>query len=222
MLVCGRTFKKIFTSPEIFSTTLTNYAARMQFTPMTSQLPGSKESPRMAISPEETASLRQVVAAVVACVLGERRDHPDVEDCTHEALSRAFAGQGRLREGEPFRPWVIGIARHVALDALRGRKRSRKYEAQVTTSAEESAPSWIEWVPDPTPGPEERTASAERAVRLDKALRSLPEDQRQALVMFHLDGVGYQDIAKRLHVPLGTVATWLARGRRLLAESVGE
>ena len=40
--------------------------------------------------------------------------------------------------------------------------------------------------------------------------------------MFHVEGLGYQDIVKRLGVPLGTVATWLARGRRLLAETVGE
>ncbi len=195
----------------------------MQFTPMTPNVPVPKEVPVLApISPEETAALRQVVVAVVACVLNERRDHPDVEDCTHEALSRAFAGRSRLREGEPFRPWVIGIARHVALDALRGRKRARRYEAQVPASADDSAPVWLDWVPDPTPGPEERTASAERAVRLEKALSTFPDEQRRALVLFHVEGVGYHDIAKRLGVPLGTVATWLARGRRLLAESVGE
>lgn len=195
----------------------------MQFTPMTPDVPGKKEVPSVApISPEETAALRQVVVAVVACVLGERRDHPDVEDCTHEALSRALAGHSRLREGEPLRPWVIGIARHVALDALRGRKRARRYEAQVAAPAEESAPVWLDWIPDPTPGPEERTASAQRAMRLEKALSTFPDEQRRALVMFHVDGVGYHDIAKRLGVPLGTVATWLARGRRLLAESVGE
>src|SRR4051812_4998967 len=107
---------------EIFPALRTNCGARMQFTPMTPNVPGPKEVPVLApISPEETAALRQVVVAVVACVLNERRDHPDVEDCTHEALSRALVGRSRLREGEPFRPWVIGIARHVALDALRGR-----------------------------------------------------------------------------------------------------
>lgn len=195
----------------------------MQFTPMTPNVPGPKEAPVVTpISPEETAALRQIVVAVVACVLGERRDHPDVEDCTHEALSRAFAGHSRLRDGEPLRPWVIGIARHVALDALRGRKRARRYEAQEPTSASDSAPAWLDWVPDPTPGPEERTASAQRVVRLEKALATFPDEQRRALMMYHVEGVGYHDIAKRLGVPLGTVATWIARGRRLLAESVGE
>jgi len=209
-------------------------------TPMPPKAPGPKPSlEKAAVSPEgfgaqgaerrpgapsveEMRSLRLVVAAVVACVLGERRDHPDVEDCTHEALSRAFEGKDRLREGEPFRPWVIGIARHVALDALRRRKRTRRVEAQAPTETEETAPTWLEFVPDPSPGPEERTASAERAQRVERALGTLPEEQRRALVMFHVEGLGYQDICKRLDVPLGTVATWLARGRRLLAETVGE
>lgn len=207
----------------------TNMAARMHFATMETPAAGPKPSPNKAmVSPEETRALRLVVASVVACVLGERRDHPDVEDCTHEALSRAFEGQSRLRPGEPLRPWVIGIARHVALDALRKKKRTRRVEAAegaakgAANNESESAPSWLEWVPDPSPGPEERTASTERAARLSQALRSLPEEQQRALVMFHVEGVGYQDIGEKLGVPLGTVATWLARGRRLLAETVGE
>jgi RNA polymerase sigma-70 factor (ECF subfamily) len=191
--------------------------------PMTNPAPGPKALPFMAgVSPEETASLRLVVTAVVACVLGERKDHPDVEDCAHEALSRAIEGRSRLREGEPWRPWVIGIARHVALDALRRRKKARREESIAADAQEDAAPAWADRLPDPSPGPEERTATAERAGRLERALAEIPEDQRRALVMFHVDGMGYGDIAKRLGVPLGTVATWLSRGRKMLAEALGE
>src|SRR5260370_36848155 len=72
---------------------------------------------------EEAAQLQPVVRAVVAAVLREGPSHPDVEDCTGEALRRALEGGARLRDGEPVRPWVVGIARHVALDLLRARKR---------------------------------------------------------------------------------------------------
>ena len=41
-----------------------------------------------------------------------------------------------------------------------------------------------------------------------------------ALVLFHVDGLGYQEIAARLDVPLGTVATWVTRARRALAEAL--
>jgi RNA polymerase sigma-70 factor (ECF subfamily) len=42
------------------------------------------------------------------------------------------------------------------------------------------------------------------------------------MLLFHVEGEGYQQIAERLGVPIGTVATWLSRGRRSLAEALGE
>lgn len=170
---------------------------------------------------DDTASLRLVVRSVIACVLGVSKDHPDVEDCTHEALSRALEGKDRLRKGEPLQPWVLGIARHVALDALRRRKRQLREQVVESPEADAST-AWIERVADPAPGPEERAASAERGRRLQEAMARLPGDQRRALVMFHVDGLGYQEIAKNLGVPLGTVATWISRGRRAIAEALGE
>lgn len=172
---------------------------------------------------DETASLRLVVRSVIAAVLGEGKNHPDVEDCTHEALSRALEGRSRLREGEPLRPWVLGIARHVALDALRERRRARR--EQPSEGAEEGAseqPTWLERMADPAPGPEERAASAERGRKLQAAMLTLNNEQRSALVMFHVDGLGYQEIARRMGVPLGTVATWISRGRRSIADALGE
>ena len=54
------------------------------------------------------------------------------------------------------------------------------------------------------------------------ALSKLPEEQKKALVLFHVDGLKYQAIAAQLGVPMGTVATWIARGRKSIAESLGE
>ena len=175
-----------------------------------------------ASSFEETAALRLVVRAVIAGVLGVGKDHPDVEDCTHETLSRALEGQGRLREGEPLRPWVLGIARHVALDALRARRRTRAQQTESRGDEAAEQVSFLERLADPGPGPEERAASAERAQRLSIALESLAKEPREALLLFHVDGLGYQEIARRMGVPLGTVATWISRGRRSIAEALGE
>jgi RNA polymerase sigma-70 factor (ECF subfamily) len=166
----------------------------------------------------ETAALRPAVRAVIACVLGEGKDHPDVEDCTHEALRRALEGQARLRPGEALRPWVLGIARHVALDARRARKRDRLRTAQpVGDDAEEP----VDLLVDPLAAPDERAATAQRAQMVSEALRGMSEAQRQAMILFHVEGQNYQRIAEQLGVPMGTVATWLARGRKLLAGAVG-
>jgi len=173
---------------------------------------------------EEAAALRPAVRALIACVLGRPFDHPDVEDCAHEALARAFEGRARLRDGEPLRPWVLGIARHVALDALRRKKRDR--DRRVATHEGDdgggAGGASIEAVEDPAPGPEERAASAEQGRRVQAALGLLAGPQREALVAFHVEGQSYQEISRRLGIPLGTVATWIARGRRSLAEALGE
>jgi len=42
------------------------------------------------------------------------------------------------------------------------------------------------------------------------------------MILFHVEGEGYQRIAERLRIPMGTVATWLARGRRVLADALAE
>ncbi|MEZ4293539.1 MAG: RNA polymerase sigma factor [Polyangiaceae bacterium] len=169
---------------------------------------------------EETASLRLVVRSVIANVMGLGASHPDVEDCAHEALSRALEGKDRLRPGEPLRPWVIGIARHVAIDALRRNKRTRMRAAHEGRE-EDGEGSALDRVADPAPGPEERASTNERATRIQRVLAELPEDHRKALVLFHVDGLKYQAIAAQLGVPMGTVATWIARGRKTIAESLG-
>jgi len=167
---------------------------------------------------QETAALQPAVQAVIACVLGERRDHPDVEDCASETLRRALEGRARLRDGEPVRPWLLGIARHVAIDARRRRRRDRAH-GEPAPAGDDLDPL-VDRLPDPGPAPDERAAEEERARRIKAALDGLARPQREAMVMFHVEGEGYQQIAERLGVPLGTVATWLSRGRRALADAL--
>jgi RNA polymerase sigma factor (sigma-70 family) len=168
-----------------------------------------------------TAELRPHVRAVVAAVLGVERTHPDVDDCAQEAVRRAIEGRGRLRDGEPLRPWVTGIARHVALDTLRARKRQRERTVTAPPSEDGSSPDPLERVPDAGPSAFDRLADAERGAVVARALQSLPDGQRSALTMFHMEGLQYQEIAARLGVPLGTVATWVMRARKSVAAAVG-
>src|SRR5208283_4596126 len=65
----------------------------------------------------EAVALRSDVLAVVAAVLAVGREHPDAQDAGSETMRRAVEGTARLHDGAAVRPWLIGIARHVALDA---------------------------------------------------------------------------------------------------------
>jgi RNA polymerase sigma factor (sigma-70 family) len=165
------------------------------------------------------AALEPAVRGIVAYVLGARPQTCDVEDCTSEVFRRALESRDKLLPGAPLRPWVLGIARNVALDARRSRARALKRGALHADGDDEGEPPALELLADAGPAPDDRAALAERGRRLQCALATLPSEQRRALLL-HAEGLGYRDIAERLAVPMGTVATWIARGRQGLAHTL--
>ena len=175
---------------------------------------------RSAAFSAEAAALRPLVRAVIASVLRESPGHPDVEDGASETLRRALEKHDQIRDPGAVRAWILGIARHVGLDAVRARKRARQHSE--VADAPSSGPSGAVELVDSTPSPFERVAQARRDRIVRQAMDSLPEGPRKALTMFHLEGLEYQEIAERLDVPLGTVATWVARGRRAMAATLEE
>lgn len=164
---------------------------------------------------EALVSYRTAVRAVVAHVLGARLGEADVEDCTSEAFRRALEGHGRLLPGAPLRPWLLGIARHVALDARRARTR----ELRRSAPRDEDGHEPLERVAARQPSPQDQVELGERSARLQRALAELPPDHKRALTL-HADGLSYKQIAAELSVPLGTVCTWIARSRHSLARAL--
>jgi len=174
----------------------------------------------------ELAALGPAVRAVVRQVLGAPANDADVDDCASDVFRRALEHRDRLRPGAPLRFWVLGIARHVALDARRARRRalartgSQPRDAAADPGASpDHDPSSLDRIADGTPGPDQRLELAERADRLHAALRRLPEDQRRAILLY-AEGHGYREIGERLSVPLGTICTWISRARQGLSRAL--
>ena len=185
---------------------------------MVSTLLSSALLPPAAASPlqDEARELRLVVRAVVAAILRERPDHADVEDCTNETLRRALEAPPRTA----YRPWVLGIARHVAVDALRARQRARARDATTPEAPPSSSTSLVDRLADPRAGADVELERAEHEARVRRVMASLPDGPRRALQLFHSEGLPYQEIARRMGVPLGTVATWITRGRKAMADAL--
>lgn len=177
--------------------------------------PATEEDDRHA---REVAELHPAVRITVASILRATPEHPDVEDVTHEAMQRAIEGRARLLEGQPLRPWMMGIARHVALDLLRSRKRARRREAPSAPTSEDP----LALLPSPEPSPLRRAELSQDLKRVEAALATLENGPREALICFHLHGLGYREIAERLGVPAATVATWISRSRRRIAQCLPE
>ena len=130
----------------------------------------------------------------------------DAEDLAQDTFVRAFVHFERFDPERPVLPWLIAIARRLCLDLLRRRKVMR--EADTVAAG------------PPALGPEGEAALREQLGRLERALDELDEGPREAIVLFHIEGMSYRDIAAALEVPMGTVMTWLHRGRAQLKKAV--
>jgi RNA polymerase sigma-70 factor (ECF subfamily) len=97
--------------------------------------------------------------------------------------------------------WVFGIARFRALDLLRKEKRGARIPEPVLVE------------PDPAPAVEDR----ERTLR---AIKSLPEGQREVVFLTFYEGLSYGEIAGILGIPEGTVKSRMHYARRALAEAL--
>ena len=132
---------------------------------------------------------------------------PDAEDLAQDTFVRAFVHFERFDPERPVLPWLIAIARRLCLDLLRRRKVMVRVETMPV-----SGPS--------APGPEGEASLREQLWRLERALDDLDEGPKEAIVLFHIEEMSYRDIAAALEVPMGTVMTWLHRGRAQLKKAV--
>ncbi|MAQ13813.1 MAG: RNA polymerase subunit sigma-24 [Sandaracinus sp.] len=108
-----------------------------------------------------------------------------------------------------FRSWALTVAHNTCRDRLRRRGLERRTFAD---DGDEAA----RHVPLETPGPERLALARLEASALAEALTTLPDAMRSAIVLFHVHGQSYEEIAAALEVPKGTVMTWLHRGRKRL------
>lgn len=111
------------------------------------------------------------------------RDRSIAEDLAQETFLQAHRSRQTFDPARAFRPWLLGIARHVRLTAGRGRSRRAVHEVD----AGESLPE--------VPVPAEVATLAERDA-LHRAMARLADDRREAIVLHHVYGLSFREIAR--------------------------
>jgi RNA polymerase sigma-70 factor (ECF subfamily) len=153
------------------------------------------------------------IYSIALRVLGDPRD---AEEAAQDAFVRAYRALGgydgaRIRELR-LRPWLATIV----LNLCRSRLARRPQAARTTLSLDLALPGELEPRTDDAHGP--AAASAARATALEWAnlLLSLPPAYRSAVVLRHVDGLSYPELALALDRPEGTVKAQVHRGLALL------
>lgn len=140
-----------------------------------------------------------------------RRLDPDPEDAYQHVWERILTKVDRFDpDGSgALGAWVRTVARRLLID----RHRRRVVRGEVALLHEPKSE---------LPAAEDRLAEAQRQRRLEAALQSLPDAQRRAVVLHHLEGLELTEVAALEGVALGTVKSRLHRGRAGLLLALSE
>jgi RNA polymerase sigma-70 factor (ECF subfamily) len=139
------------------------------------------------------------------------RSDQDAHDIVQEASLRAFKFFDGLR-GDDGRAWLLGIVRNTFYTWLEQR---RKHDAHAPFDEESHSQENATQGP-PESDPESILARADSARLLNQALARLPLEFREVVVLRDLEDLTYKEIAEVSAIPIGTVMSRLARGRKML------
>ena len=127
-------------------------------------------------------------------------DRSAADDLVQDTLERALSRFHLWRQGSDLRAWLFTIMHNLYVNQVRARVR-QQHEALDEPSADavrSHEPDWAE------------------LRDIDEALARLPEDQRAVVLLVGLEQFTYEEAARVLEIPLGTVMSRLSRGRERL------
>ena len=146
----------------------------------------------------------------------------DAEDLSQEAMVRAYRSTERFRGEADYFTYLYRIVLNLWRNQLRSRRRWRMvslWGSGRRDEVERAAPRDLE---DAAPGPHDRLVGREQAQRVQEALARLDPGLRAVLILRVAEDLEYEEIAKVLKIPIGTVRSRLARARsrirRLMTE----
>ncbi|HTJ32020.1 MAG TPA: sigma factor-like helix-turn-helix DNA-binding protein [Dactylosporangium sp.] len=140
-----------------------------------------------------------VIARQLAVYLGSVEEAQEV---TQEAFTRAWTRWGRIARYDEPGAWVRRVAWNLATSRIRRMRTALRYrQSQRIELVDGPGPEWV---------------------ALERALKTLPDRQRQAVVLYYLGGLPVAEIAELCRARDGAVRNWLYRGRIALAKHLSE
>ena len=135
----------------------------------------------------------------------------EAEDLTQEVFVKVYESLDQYRESDgAFGAWLGVVARHQAIDHYRRKRQERLRRVEEPETVDRAAAD--------DEGPLAELERDERVRLVHRAVRALPSDLREPLVLCDLQGLPYDEIAATLTLPLGTVKSRINRARLELAK----
>jgi RNA polymerase sigma-70 factor (ECF subfamily) len=127
-------------------------------------------------------------------------DRSAADDLVQDTLERALSRFHLWRQGSDLRAWLFTIMHNIYVNQIRSRVRQQQepFDEQTAEAVRSQEPDWGE------------------LRDIDDALSRLPDDQRAVVLLVGLEQFTYEEAARVLEIPLGTVMSRLSRGRERL------
>jgi RNA polymerase sigma-70 factor (ECF subfamily) len=157
---------------------------------------------------------RRWAPRVMAVCHGRVRCQASAADLAQETLLRGFRDLGSLKSAEKFGAWLRGIADRACLDWLKSKQRTQVPFTQLGN--------------DPQPilatgdGVGAALEQADEVQKLMAEVESLPEGQREVLMLFYYADMTYQQMAELLGLSTATINTRLTEARATLRKRLGQ
>lgn len=149
------------------------------------------------------------------------RDREQAEDLAQETFVRVFNHIDRYDPRYKFSSWIFKIATNLTIDHIRRKELdtvSIDGSRNAVTAEQIEATSIT--IASPDENPEELLEAKQLGEEIESAIGRLRPEYRAAILLRHVDGREYQEIAEILSLPLGTVKTYIHRGRNELREQL--
>jgi RNA polymerase sigma-70 factor (ECF subfamily) len=144
----------------------------------------------------------------------------DAEDLAQEVFLRVYRTRDRYTPKAKFSTWLFTIANHLALNALRDRKRKPAVPLAVTESGAMGVRPEEQMAVDQGPAPGHRIQQKELQAVIRQALDGLNERQRMAVILNKFEDMGYAEIAQVMGLTEKAVKSLLSRARCNLRDTL--
>jgi RNA polymerase sigma-70 factor (ECF subfamily) len=141
----------------------------------------------------------------------------EAEDISQEVFLKAYERFAQLRDSPTVAGWLKTVATNMSLNHLSRYRKRWTFFSDLGGDSEDGGPE-IEFA-DPSNIAEDLEGT-DRHHLVEQALQKLPPAQRVPLVLFHLEGLRYEEIAAKLNVSLGKVKTDIFRAREALRKKL--
>lgn len=149
------------------------------------------------------------------------RDRELAEDLAQEAFVRTLNNLDRYDPSYKFSSWLFKIAYNLTIDHIRKRELDTvsMHGAPDAVTAEEQAATSLS-LETGDERPDELFEARELGAEIESAIAELRPDYRTAILLRHVEGHSYEEIAEIMEIPLGTVKTYIHRARKELQASL--